>query len=274
MNRAANAYFQTQTATTSQGEMLLLLYDGAIKFLSRAKEKISERDFAAKGIAISKAMDIISELDACLNVEKGGTLAENLHRLYMYCNTKLLDANLKMSIPYIDEVIGVLANLRGAYASVINTPEAQNAAKMAPPIASNTRMPTRAPQTSVLGRPVNQPGAVQSPPRPQQAYSAYKRDAERNAEPVLHGAGRMSTPNPAPAASGFGAAFAAQNTQQPFAAPASSKNQVPVSAQASPAQENRQQPAPQEAPQPQQAPGSFSRALTGSSLYRKMARQI
>lgn len=273
MNKAVNAYFQTQTATTSQGEILLLLYEGAIKFLTRAKEKISERDFAAKGVAISKAMDIIAELDASLNTEKGGTLAENLHRLYMYCNMRLLDANLKMHIPYVDEVIGILGNLRSAYASVINTPEAQNAAKMAPSIASTTRMPTRIPQTTVLGRPVSQPGAAQSFARPQQAYSTYQRDAERAVENTPPTAQSTSTPHFAPAGPGVGAAFAAQGAPGTFATPAVPKHEIPVSAQATATQETQSQSAPQEAPQPQQTPGSF-RALAGSSLYRKMARQI
>ena len=266
MNRAANAYFQTQTATTSQGELLILLYDGAIKFLTRAKEKITERDFAAKGIAISKAIDIISELDASLNAEKGGTLAENLHRLYMFCNTRLLDANLKMNTAFVDDVINILGNLRSAYASVINTPEAQNAAKMAPPIASTTRVSTRIPQPTVFGRPIKQPHAAPTaaPMRPQQAVSAYKRDAELPIESFPHTT--QSTPAPvfAPTASGSGMPIAAQNIPQ---SPGS------LSAPGTPAQENR--PAgtqdPSKATQPT---GGFSRALAGSSLYRKMARQI
>lgn len=174
MNRATNAYFQTQTVTSSQGEMLLMLYEGAIKFLNRAKEKIGERDFAAKGIAISKAIAIISELDASLNAEKGGELAGNLHRLYGFCNSRLLDANLKMHIPFIDEVISILEGLRSAYAAIINTPEAQSAAKMAPKMASTTRIPTRTTQTSVFGRPA--PGGMPQPARTH-GFTAYQRDA-------------------------------------------------------------------------------------------------
>ena len=71
MQKAAQAYFQTQVATTSQADLLLLLYEGAIKFLKMAKVKIDERDYAEKGILISKAMDVIAELDSSLNVQKG-----------------------------------------------------------------------------------------------------------------------------------------------------------------------------------------------------------
>ena len=87
MMKAAQAYFQTQVQTTSQGQLLLMLYDGAIKFLKQAKTKIQERNYAQKGILISKAIDVISELDSSLNPEKGGDLATNLHNLYFFCNT-------------------------------------------------------------------------------------------------------------------------------------------------------------------------------------------
>lgn len=235
MNRATNAYFQTQTVTSSQGEMLLMLYEGAIKFLNRAKEKIGERDFAAKGIAISKAIAIISELDASLNAEKGGELAGNLHRLYGFCNSRLLDANLKMHIPFIDEVISILEGLRSAYAAIINTPEAQSAAKMAPKMASTTRMPTRPTQTSVFGRPAAGPGGMPQPARTH-GFTAYQRDA--------------APAQPAPAAA-----------TAPEAA-------VAVGAQAAPAAQ------PAAAPEPAARPGGFGRSLSGSSLYQKMARQI
>ncbi len=128
MHKAAQAYLQTQVTTTSQGELLLLLYDGAIKFLTQAKERMAARDMAGKGVLISKALDVINELDSSLNAEKGGELADNLHKLYFYCSTRLLSANLKLDPNLIDEVIKVLSGLRGAYAQIVNTPEAQAAA--------------------------------------------------------------------------------------------------------------------------------------------------
>lgn len=120
MQKAAQAYLQTQVATTSQGALLLMLYDGAVNFLNQAKEKMAERDYAKKGILISKAIDIVAELDSCLNVERGGDISDNLHRLYFYCNSRLLSANLKMNVAYIDEVIKILEGLRSAYAYILS----------------------------------------------------------------------------------------------------------------------------------------------------------
>ncbi|NHZ47498.1 flagellar export chaperone FliS, partial [Nitratidesulfovibrio liaohensis] len=157
MQKAAHAYLQTQVTTTTQGELLLLLYDGAVKFLNQAKEKIAERDYAGKGILISKALDIVNELDASLNLEKGGELAENLHKLYFYCSTRLLNANLKMDVAFIDEVIKILSGLRGAYGQIVNTPEAMAvgasmAASRTPANAAPSRVPLPTAQMPPLSK--------------------------------------------------------------------------------------------------------------------------
>ncbi len=121
MHKAASAYMQTHVTTTTPGHIVVMLYDGAITFLEQAKEEIAARNFARKGILISQALDIIAELDGSLNNEKGGELAQNLHRLYMYCNTRLLRANLKMDTAIIDEVIGILSSFRSAFAEISRT---------------------------------------------------------------------------------------------------------------------------------------------------------
>lgn len=121
MHKAANAYMQTHVTTTTPGHLVVMLYDGAITFLEQAKEEIAARNFAKKGILISQALDIIAELDGSLNNDKGGELAQNLHRLYMYCNTRLLRANLKMDTAIIDEVIGILSSFRSAFAEISRT---------------------------------------------------------------------------------------------------------------------------------------------------------
>jgi len=118
MLKAAQAYLKTQINTTSQGEILLMLYDGAIKFLVQAKERMQAKDYAQKGILISKALDVIAELDGSLNAEKGGELAQNLHKLYFYCNTRLLRANLEMNDSYVDEVIKIMEAMRNAFKEI------------------------------------------------------------------------------------------------------------------------------------------------------------
>ena len=81
MANPAMAYLTTQVETTTQGELLIMLYEAAIKFLKRAKIEIDNKDFAKKGIYISKAMAIIHELSECLNKEKGGEITPKLSQL-------------------------------------------------------------------------------------------------------------------------------------------------------------------------------------------------
>lgn len=121
MQRAANAYMQTQVTTTTPGHLVVMLYEGAITFLEQAKQEIEVRNYAKKGILISQALDIISELDGSLNTDKGGEIAQNLHKLYMYCSTRLLQANLKMDITLIDEVVGILSSFRSAFSEISKT---------------------------------------------------------------------------------------------------------------------------------------------------------
>jgi len=127
MQKGAQAYFSTHIATTDQGQLLLMLYDGALKFLAQAREKMLVRDVAGKGILISKTIDIVNELASSLNMEKGGTLAENLNNLYFLCTARLLQANAKLDVAQLDSVVDILSGLRNAYAQIINTPEAQAA---------------------------------------------------------------------------------------------------------------------------------------------------
>ncbi len=153
MNSALASYKQTQVETVGQGEIVVLLYDGAIRFLNQAKERIEQKDFAAKGIAISRALDIIAELDASLNMEKGGEVAVNLHSLYLFASTALLKANMKLDIDMIDHVIHMLSELKYSFEIIIQTPEAKVVAEQIRASRSNStfvaRNVTEAPSAGV-----------------------------------------------------------------------------------------------------------------------------
>ena len=119
MLKAAKAYLSTQVTTATQGDLLLLLYDTAIKHIKQAKDKMAESDYAAKGMLITKAIEIVSELHESLNKEKGGEVAKNLSKVYFLCNTRLLQANIEMNPARLDEVVGILSGLRQAFAQII-----------------------------------------------------------------------------------------------------------------------------------------------------------
>ena len=176
MNKAAQAYFQTKVSTTDQGQLLLMLYDGALKFLQQARTKMIANDSAGKGILISKVIDIINELSASLNMDKGGSLAVNLNNLYLLCTARLLRANLKMDLESLDSVESILTGLRGAYAQIIETPEARKAASdiasRMQPMGSVTKTAQPIMQTTVAAVPRSH------------AQAAYGRSAMRPAAPA------------------------------------------------------------------------------------------
>lgn len=179
MQHAAKAYLETQVTTTSQGQLLVMLYDGAIKFLVQAKERMAAKDYAGKGNLISKALDIINELDSTLNTEKGGELAGNLHQLYFYCSKRLFMANSRMEQAPIDEVIKILGGLRSAYAQIMDQPEALAAAAQA---AAAQRQGAATPARNPLGNnPVvastGQAGSIR-------ARGAYAQQGAQSAVPV------------------------------------------------------------------------------------------
>lgn len=141
MQSAVKNYIQTQVSTTTQGDLVIMLFDAALKFLHRAKDKIVEKDYAQKGILISKALDILAELQGTLNVNKGGDLAERLQKLYFYCSSRLLTANLKMDLTKIDEVVGILSGLREAFSeanAMVTTKAVPTSATQPPRIGVST----------------------------------------------------------------------------------------------------------------------------------------
>lgn len=155
MQNVAQAYLQTQVGTTGQGEIVVMLFDGALRFLAQAREKMEAKDYAAKGLLISRALDIVNELDSSLNMDLGGELAKNLHQLYFLCTTRLLQANLKLDMAKLDSVVEILSGLRSAFAQIVATPEAQAAcAKLG---AKQTVQPTSTPRALSAPRPMTTP---------------------------------------------------------------------------------------------------------------------
>ena len=147
MQSAVKNYIQTQVSTTTQGDLVIMLFDAALKYLHQAKEKIVEKNYAQKGILISKALDILAELQASLNINKGGDLADRLQKLYFYCSSRLLTANLKMDVTKIDEVVGILSGLREAFSEA----NAMVTTKAVPTSATQTAR-AGAPTGTALGR--------------------------------------------------------------------------------------------------------------------------
>ena len=117
--QAYNEYKKNAITTSSPGELILLLYNGLIRFLRQAKLTLHEKKFEEAHNYIIRSEDIIEGLTTALDFEKGGEIAMNLSRLYEYSYWKLVQANVKKDETIVDEVIDILEPLREAWKEII-----------------------------------------------------------------------------------------------------------------------------------------------------------
>lgn len=117
------SYRAVATQTASPGQLVLMLFDGAIRFLECALTGFREEDVAASYQTINnnvlRAQAIIHELNVSLNMEQGGDCAQTLRRLYDYFDRRLQESNLKKVPAGIEEVIRRLTTLRDAWSQMI-----------------------------------------------------------------------------------------------------------------------------------------------------------
>ncbi|TVQ38764.1 MAG: flagellar export chaperone FliS [Spirochaetaceae bacterium] len=112
-----DAYKQTRVRTASQGRVIVMLYDEAIRQLDVAGQALAEgaHSYDRVNAAVSKTQQIITELMVSLDFDKGGAFAQNLLNLYMFFNRELTEANLKKKPEPIAKVRSFLAELRDAW---------------------------------------------------------------------------------------------------------------------------------------------------------------
>ena len=122
-NSAYAAYQNTGIKTASQGKLVVLLYEGAIKNLKNAlecfnsAEKVEARNIEKFGNYLMKTQDIISELQVSLNMDKGGQIASNLMSLYVYFNQELTSANITKDKAKIEYILKMITELHTAWSS-------------------------------------------------------------------------------------------------------------------------------------------------------------
>jgi flagellar protein FliS len=112
------AYQDNAVTTQSKGRLIVMLYDGAIKFMKLAIKEMEEKNYEAKGRYINKAIDIINELNMVLDMDAGGEIAGNLRRLYLYMNNRLSQANIKCDPQMIRDVIKLMEELNQSWKAI------------------------------------------------------------------------------------------------------------------------------------------------------------
>jgi flagellar secretion chaperone FliS len=121
-NNSVHAYRETRVKTASQGRIIVMLYDEALRQIDEA---VGLLDTGTKQLdrvnnSVVKAQDIITELMVSLDMEQGGDIARNLFRLYMFFNDRLMEGNVRKETKPLIEVRGLMASLRDAWREIEN----------------------------------------------------------------------------------------------------------------------------------------------------------
>jgi flagellar protein FliS len=117
-------YLQTAVETAHPARLVVMLYDGALRFLNHAVEAIERRDYEQQNLYLQKTQRILAELIGSLDFTKGGEVAENLFRIYTYLYNQLVQANLEDDATKVQHAITLLSELREAWDAIASQVEA------------------------------------------------------------------------------------------------------------------------------------------------------
>jgi flagellar protein FliS len=112
------AYRQQSILTATPGQLVVMLYDGCLRFLHQAAHAMRGGDMAESNARLLRAEAIIDELHATLDLEEGGVVASRLQGIYVFCNRHLLEARSAREPEMIEKVSELLAELRDAWAQI------------------------------------------------------------------------------------------------------------------------------------------------------------
>ncbi|MGK5024340.1 flagellar export chaperone FliS [Janthinobacterium sp. RB2R34] len=138
-NKGAQSYakvgLETGIGAASPHKLIAMLYDGALVAVLSAQMHMKAGNIPEKGKSISRAMQLIDHgLRASLDKNAGGEIAENLDALYEYMGARLLTANLKNDLAILEEVQGLLTDLRDTW-NAIGTPSGVGMATTDAPVS-------------------------------------------------------------------------------------------------------------------------------------------
>ena len=117
---AHKKYKQVQVKTANNEKLLIMLYQGCVKFLRLAKKSIDENDIERTNNYIIRAQDIIRELRNTLDMEKGGEIATNLSQLYDFMLRQLVEANINKDSEKIEVVEDMMLELLDSWKQITN----------------------------------------------------------------------------------------------------------------------------------------------------------
>lgn len=115
---APKNYQQNAVLTATPGKLVVMLYDGAGRFLRQAAAAMRDGELPRCHTALQRAQAIITELLVTLDHERGGEIASSLQGLYLFCNRHLIEARTERDAEKIDTVVELLGELRDAWSQI------------------------------------------------------------------------------------------------------------------------------------------------------------
>ncbi len=126
MVNAAEAYKRPQVLTATPEALTLMLYNGALRFMTEGREAIEKKDYEEANNSLQKAQNIITEFRVTLNMEY--EIAHQLLPLYNYVYDRLVEANMKSDLAQLDEAKNIITELRDAWAQAMKKARAEKGA--------------------------------------------------------------------------------------------------------------------------------------------------
>ncbi len=121
MKSAYQKYKTTSIQSASREKLLLMMYEGAIKFTKLAIQAAEEKKIADRGMNIGRAYDIVMELNNTLDHKVGGDISKNLEQLYMFMTDQYTKANINGTVEPLREVLKLLETLYDGWAKAVET---------------------------------------------------------------------------------------------------------------------------------------------------------
>ncbi len=129
MKNAYQKYKNTSIQSASREKLLLMMYEGAIKYVKMGIIACEEKKIADRGVNIGRAYDIIMELNNTLDHGVGGDISKNLERLYMFMTDQLTKANSTGSIEPLKTTLGLLETLHDGWVKAVESLKKENSEK-------------------------------------------------------------------------------------------------------------------------------------------------
>lgn len=119
MKNAYDKYKTQSVQSASREKILLMLYEGCIRFMKQALNAIDRKDIADRGMNIGRAFDIVNELNNTLNHDQGGDISKNLEQLYMFVSDQLTKTNATGNKKPLEDALKVMETLYSGWVDAI-----------------------------------------------------------------------------------------------------------------------------------------------------------